>query len=610
MSSFRLFFIFAAIVIAITSCEYSPTGSNYQNINPNFNPPVMNIELPEDGKTIMIQNNVVYYLNYKLKGDLSKFYKVLFYLDTNMIYESTTIRGEVYLEKKIKNLTQEYTLRMVVLNHSGTSSMADRLNMEGSYAEKRWKVVVYNPSLFKSDSVSYTIEDGVLKLYWKKYPFDNFVRYEIKKIIKENKSNKSEFIYTIINKDSNWFFDKSYIGERADYQIKIYHKENSYNYYFLFPEINLDSDLPVFISKKIDNTSIEISWTKNKFYHSISHFSLKDPKIPFDSIVQSMNQSKIIKDLPLGTSDIITVTIVPNELHGDPKVWFNLPFSTGDPSFNYTEFETRNGDIIYYVEKISDSGYYFKLVKYSISKNTILNSINFSTPTSKENRLSISPSGKNIVFRSGNNLVCCLNGDLSNPKVLTDLKITGKVSNYGFDCQAISDNGIVAAGLNGAYIYDIVNDKLICSMPTDTPSEISISSNGDFVALTNSGTNESKVYKIESSSANVITQSFRGFNFQFDNNNNSKVYYFLVGSIMRYFDCNTLIHTNIDNSNFLNYLDLESGLATRNFGNELYEILDLNNGLKQIFTYKSKNGSGYIKGDYIYFTTGLKCKFR
>ncbi len=610
MSFFRLFLIFAVVIIAFTSCEYSPTGSNFHNIDSSFTPPIVNIQLPEPGQTIMIQDNIGYNLIYALNGDVSKLYKVLFYIDTSLIFESRSSMYLISMLKRTDKLLEEHVLRMIVINHSGTGSLADKLGMEGTYTERTWKLQIYNPNLFIPDSASYTIEDGILKLNWKKYPFDNFIRAEISKIFYEDNVSKNHNLVPVTDKETNWCYDRSYVGEQASYQIKLLYSVGSDILTFSFPEVSVPKDLPVFTFKKVDNSSIEVFWTKNKFYNSIASLTFSNTKLFPNFSVDSKYQSTIIKDLPLGSTENINVALVPNDSYNFSWVSVSVPVFTGDPSFKYLEFEARNGDNIYYLQNSTGYTYSFKLYKYSLSADKILDSVSLSTQTSRDNRVAISPSGKNIVYRTGNDLACCLNGDISHPKIITDLQLTGKSSNYGFDCQAISDNGILVAGLSGVYVYDLINDKLVCTMPANSPSELNISANGDYIALTNSGTITSKIYKIENGSAKMIIDGFVGYNFQFDNNINSKVYYYDVDNkSMKYLDCSSNVNTYMLSS-FLIYLDLESGRAIRNIDSKNNEILDINNGLQSIYKYKSNNGSGYIKGDYIYFSSGLKCKLR
>ncbi len=65
--------IFTLCLVLFYSCEYQPTGSNFKNIDSTYKIPSIIIELPEDGKTIEVNNYERYDIKYKLSGDLSKF---------------------------------------------------------------------------------------------------------------------------------------------------------------------------------------------------------------------------------------------------------------------------------------------------------------------------------------------------------------------------------------------------------------------------------------------------------------------------------------------------------------------------------------------------------
>ena len=104
----------------------------------------------------------------------------------------------------------------------------------------------------------------------------------------------------------------------------------------------------------------------------------------------------------------------------------------------------------------------------------------------------------------------------------------------------------------------------------------------------------------------MIRDDFIGINLSFEANNNNKLYYY------DYDDKKTMVIDCETNSilfyspDYFYQIDFESWLATKMKSENIYEIIDLKNGMNTIYEYKSVNGTGRIKGDYIYFSTGVK----
>lgn len=217
--------VFTLCLVIFSSCEYQPTGSNFKNIDSTYKIPPIIIELPEEGKTIEVNNSQRYDISYKIIGDLSKFKYVFFYLDTTLIYQSEKTETTFEFKKKAVLEKELYNLKMVVLNSSGTGSIADKLGFEGSYYEKNWPVLIKNPELFQFDPLKYSIIDGMLKIEWNKYDFSNFFNYEITKTVYHSYDQDSYTFIPIFSSDKNYLIDSSYVGEKASYSVKLSYKK-------------------------------------------------------------------------------------------------------------------------------------------------------------------------------------------------------------------------------------------------------------------------------------------------------------------------------------------------------------------------------------------------
>ncbi len=610
MKSKFILAIFAFCLVIFSSCEYQPTGSNFKNIDSTYNIPTIIIELPEEGKPIYVSNYESYKLKYKLDGDLSKFMQVLFYYDTTLLYQSENKEGMFELSKKTANEKEEHNLKMLILNTSGTGSLADIMQLEGSYIEKNWPLIVANPDYFTPDSLKSSVVDGVLKIEWNTYDYSNFIYYYITKVFYDKEGYRKHFTFSpIVLRDVDNFIDITYAGEKANYYLTVHYRKNNSEEYIKYPILNLDDELPKFSYKKLTQNSIEVNWNKGKYYGGIDGYVIQNNNLSLEIPLESNVYKAKIENLPIGANEELIINIIPNLKKSEYNPIVKLQIMTGDSSFNYWEMEKGNDDYIFFSQNIQ--GFIFNLYKYSISSNSILQSTEFHTLDSKEDRIIVSPNGKNMVYRNDYNLICCLNGDLENPVIVTDVSFHGSQSAYGFSDMALSNNGILATCLpheRKVGVYDLNKMKLISCWNEDI-NNISISGNGKYVAVYSGGNEQiTKIYEIKEDSCILIISDFLGLNMKFDDNSN--LYYFDYGDkITKYINCETKEITNILNSRY-NQIDLESGLAIIEKSENNYEIVDIKNGGQRIYNYYSINGSGQIKGNYIYFGTGVKCKFR
>jgi hypothetical protein len=615
------FLIFCFVLLS--SCEYQPTGYEFTNLDSNFKSPEITIELPNENTAISIQSNYIYNLKYKLGGNISRFKKVIFFRDTNIIYQSSASANSFKIQIKIDEPFRTFKLKMLIFNSSGTGSLAEKLDLEGTVSSKEWFLEVYNMDFFKADSIGYEVVNGSLQINWKLFPFPNFVKYEITKEISGD-YGKTYYLDTITDKDQNYYLDKNYLCEDATYRVRLYFKSDNYIEYLDYPKLNKEKELPEVTIKKISNNSFEFNWKRSKFFNNINGYLFTNSKIMSDVIVDGPNTESItIQNLPLGINDKLKFLLLPknstlslSELN--QKNRFNLlALRTGDSSFTFSEIESGQNGNIFYTQNIN--WYKYTLLKYSTQSNKILQKVDFETTTSDDDRICSSPSGKHIIYKNGISVAYCLDGDLNNMKSLTDVQLTGNSSDYGFEKLSISDNGILAAYFhkymdNTIYIYNLYSDNLICKINFGyiDISGFEISALGNYIVINIIDEEfKTKIYNISSQTPELIKDDLLAINLTFDPDNNDRlIYYEYNKKQILSLDCSTKSVSSLGLDTYYYYnIDFKNAQILVSNKTGEYEIRDLNNVTNLIYKYNSINGSGFIKDNMIYFGTGVKCSY-
>ncbi|MDT3740293.1 MAG: hypothetical protein RO257_12430 [Candidatus Kapabacteria bacterium] len=620
LTRFLLIQIIIALIAIISSCEYQPTGGEFTDIDSNYTRPEIIITLSDDTSSIVIASGERYIFKYKITGDLSKFKNVHFSLGTSGVFSSDESESSFALQKIIETDFEDCKLRMFVTNSTGTGSLADKLKLEKSVIVKEWNVHIYKIGPFKADTSFYENINETLKINWNKYPYENFLKYEIFKRV--NGSNSNDYpIATITDINKNYVYDDNYIGEDATYYISVFYgNKNSINS-LQYPKVNKGKEYPIITYKKLSYSSIELSWKKSKYHNNLKGYFFTNKEIMNDITIENPNTNTcIVEDLSVGLIDKIKFYLLPQkltysniELNQDSR-YFLVPINTGDSSFQYIRIGVTPTEHLIYWQSSDGSGY--SLNKYSLQSGKIEQKISIKVKIDYDKGVDFSPSGKNFVFKSiigANNCISyCIDGDLNNIKSISYIELTGIDSYSSTDEIAISDNGIIAFYLsNQIYIYDTNLNKLITSF-VESVNELDISADGDYIAVTGIQNHKYKsiIYRIYSNAFNLIKDDFVGGHFEFDPENNNRLFYW--DSDTRRINSLNCLNNSVSNISPVQYyfsqINFKDGLILCSQKSGEMEIRTLNN-FELIFKYNVKNGWGFINNNVIYFWNGLKCSY-
>jgi hypothetical protein len=156
----KLFFIL--VLMFLTSCIYEPFGlyENPVNTNPTA-PQINNLELNVNADTLWVYGNQKLKYHFKSSVEKQSILGLKIYLDGVLCDSVLSDNGEFDILQSA--LVQgKHKMKILLYTKSGTGSLADRLNAEQMLLTKEWVVMAD----YSTKNVSYTIENGYLKLHW------------------------------------------------------------------------------------------------------------------------------------------------------------------------------------------------------------------------------------------------------------------------------------------------------------------------------------------------------------------------------------------------------------------------------------------------------------
>lgn len=250
--------LFVSVLFTMISCEYSPSGESFQNIDEPIAEQA-NVQLNFDDSVIV--TNGTSYLTYDISFMQLEVEKVECYLDNEQIYSSGSKVGEIRLS--YQNIRSgSYNFEMKIYASSNNGSVADQLGAEQYVYTNEWTLVMTGGPPPELNITNISIVDGQLKVEWERYDNFNFDRYEVLK--------NGQEIYSTEDINTTSYSDPLYVGGVVTYQLKLWAgswnnvgEEKSYNTYG-------DS-----ISASVDSSyGAHISWTKCQLSESFSHYMI------------------------------------------------------------------------------------------------------------------------------------------------------------------------------------------------------------------------------------------------------------------------------------------------------------------------------------------------
>lgn len=209
----RLFF--ALLPCLLLSCDYAPSGSHYEDINPN--PEVVGgITLDPEQDTIQMRGTVFLNFNIKLPGRTVYGYRLM--LNDKLLEEGSLLREQPLFQSK--NYQNGYhKLQLSVLASSGTGSLGDKAGVEAVEVYKTWVLHIDNTPPKALAVTRVQPKEGSLKITWQKYTGTGFKEYVILRNFGPYLGGATT---TITDQNKTSWTDPYYVGGEVSYTVILY----------------------------------------------------------------------------------------------------------------------------------------------------------------------------------------------------------------------------------------------------------------------------------------------------------------------------------------------------------------------------------------------------
>lgn len=379
------------LILLLTSCIYN-SNEIYENVV------VKNPAAPEIGVVNLDLNSdtLFFYGSQKIRFNFTssnqKIQGVRLLIDSTVIQTVSSNSGvfdfDVY---SINNGL--HTVSVQVFTKSGTGSIADKLNSESFMFSKKWILLVDKSN---SNIVSYSAEDGLLKLSWKKYRTGDFVAYQIS----DGNLWGSHPIYgTTVNTS---FTDSTYFGQYSEYDIDIVCKDGTTKYW---GSIVVPGNIPKV--KVIANQKNEYyaCWSKSLYYNAIDKYNVyANSDYPY--IVSGVDT---LRRIYVKFGESLNLKLEPIPLYKRPTYTSgnNTSLSTygGQQtnltkySWDYNIYQIGKNTLAYYM---NDTIYYYDIAEDKFTKKTPLGIV--SSYYVYNNGTYLSPNARYFIFQSSSGI--------------------------------------------------------------------------------------------------------------------------------------------------------------------------------------------------------------
>ncbi|MBF8962108.1 hypothetical protein I0P70_02520 [Pontibacter sp. FD36] len=162
------------------ACDYSPSGSHYEDLNPN--PEVVaDITLHEHQDTILIRGNKNLHFSVSLPGRVYHGFQLK--LGNQVIAEGNNPGSVLFRSAQYRD--GYHTLKFSAVSNSGTGSLADKHGAELLEINRTWVILIDNAGPSPVAITSIVPVKGQLRVEWQQYKRPGFHRYELYRVLGE-----------------------------------------------------------------------------------------------------------------------------------------------------------------------------------------------------------------------------------------------------------------------------------------------------------------------------------------------------------------------------------------------------------------------------------------
>lgn len=447
LSTGKVIIIF--VVVLFTSCIYEPFGvyENPVNSNPT-EPQIANLELNVNADTLWVYGDQKLKYHFKSSNEKQAILGLKIYIDGVMCDSVMSDNGEFNILQS--GLSEgRHKMSILLFTKSGTGSIADKLNGEAILQTKEW-VVMAN---YSKKDVTYTIENGFLKLHWERYKNLDLKYYRI------------QYSGTTQN---DYFVDSLYYGAKRTFNITV---EKTNGDIITWGSLAMAENIAKPELKISDSNTYYFTWHKSPYYNSIKYryeFHNTDDGSPAygDYGYKKGNDTVYIGKLHFSERFYITLTTVPKNLTEQTNDYMIYP--SGYLS-QYAGEPTNIRDNTSYTSADTLTAFYTKNVyKYFVSGETVYDEPIIQGSSFGTGHLQISARGKFLLgkyYDSSGSGMRYFAKNLSSGKVsqMNFVDPNYNLVDNRYDMN-ISDNGIGIFKLSTkVFLYDFTNNIEIAS---------------------------------------------------------------------------------------------------------------------------------------------------
>jgi hypothetical protein len=294
----------------LLSCDYSPSGSHYEEVDPRPVVTGSSITLHEQPDTFYVRGDINLHFKVSLPG--RHYYGYQLTLDNQVISRRHT--SEIFFEENFLLKSAMYgngyhTFQILAYANSKTGSLADKKGEEGLVIYRSWVIHIDNSPLNPTLVTNVTPEDGQLKVEWEPFNGGGFDVFELRR----NFGNRvDELVATFTDPSITSWKDPQYVGGRVHYYIVRRHKAYSvkgpptmYEYYY-----------PVVDYKYNKDNSISFAFKSTPFYKNFNGYKITS-KEGHQSINPGIKDTLVTWEAPAFGSQYLHITVNPQSNHAD-----------------------------------------------------------------------------------------------------------------------------------------------------------------------------------------------------------------------------------------------------------------------------------------------------
>ena len=444
------FLIFVLTFFA--SCVYEPFDKYENPVNANPTAPgITNLELNLNADTLWVYGDQVLKYHFNSSNEKQNIQGLKMYIDGVIRDTVMSDNGEfTFLQSALNEGIHK--MKIELYTKSGTGSIADRLNTESIVLTKEW-VLMAN---YTKKNVTYSIENGYLKLHWDKY---------------KNLDLKSYKIQYTGSTQNNYFVDTLYYGAKRTFNISV---EKTNGDITAWGSLSMDENIAKPEFKIADNNTYYISWHKSPYYNSIKYRYELNNTEDNRSISGFKNGSDTVYVGNLYFSDyfnffLVTMPKSTNESTNDYLMYPSVHMSNyaGEPANLRSNTSFNSADTL--------SAFESNIVyKYFVGGETVYSEPIMQASSSGYAAMQLSPRGKYLLgssYSSNGNGMRYFAKNLSTGDIYYKDNVDPVNSELNYHLSMhISDNGIgIFESSTKEYLFDFKNNIEIASRILSSP---------------------------------------------------------------------------------------------------------------------------------------------